>query len=251
MNAQFEEDLEAPEGIWNKTPEGKDPNWLPTIAPTRSEGGMHDDYREDHPAYGMVGVSRMTGGNKALFGSDFRHNNTITITVQRANVRRGNAKDWYSAAGMGPNVVEIELSEAQWATLLSNPNVGDGVPCTIRNIMGERMPHIAPPVENRRTQLNDEITGMVEAIIERIEAVKAKAPTKKMQFDLQVVIDHLRSNLPFLARSFDKHAEDTIEKMKVEVGAYITNAIARAGVQALSGGEPPITLIGSGEEEPS
>jgi hypothetical protein len=220
----------------------------PKEKPVRGEGGMHTDYREEHPAYGIIGIARGSTTGRPLFGSDFLHHNIITLTLQHAVSERSLHRDWVHSAG-GPAIVEVSLSEAQWATMISTPNVGEGVPCTIERINGERMPDIVPYGETRRAELNAEIKQTIEDLDTRLADLEAKATTKKMKFDIGIIRTHLRSNIPFVAESFDKHADKVIEQMKIEVAAYMTGAIARAGIKALSAEPPPITLIEPGEPE--
>jgi hypothetical protein len=214
------------------------------VAPTRDEGGMHDDYRETHPAYGIIGASRTQSTGAVLFGSDFRHRGYITVRIQHAAMARSLHSDRFQTTGE-PTIVEVTLSEAQWATFISTLNMGEGVPCTIERIDGVRVPDIEPVRETRRDELNTEIRQTLQDLDDRLAALQEQAPTKKMKFDIGIVRDHLRQNTPFVAEQFDRHATKTIERMKTDVEAYLTGAVMRAGLSAL-GAPPPVELIEPG-----
>ena len=52
----------------------------------------------------------------------------------------------------------------------------------------------------------------------------------------------------FVIKQFDKHAETTVEKATMEVNAYVTQNLQRAGLQALTGGDVPFQLT-TGEDD--
>lgn len=208
-------------------------------APTRGDGGTHDDYTESHPAYAVIGASRVHGSPGAvLFGSDFRHQSYIVIRIAKAELRRGLSRDWVHGR---EQLMEVALSEAQWATFLSTLNVGEGTPTTLRWTPGGDVPAIIPTT-NRRDQYNGEVDDRLTHALDLIHEASAAAPTKKMKAQLDKAAQELESNLDFVARSFDEHAERTVEKAKVEVAAYISGAIQRAGIAAIAGSDPVLEL---------
>lgn len=211
--------------------------------PTRTEGdGLHYDYRENHPAYAMIGASRVSSTPGAtLFGSDFRHQHFVTISVYEADLTRGLASDSVFA---GKQIIEVALSEAQWATFVSTMNVGHGVPCTLERERGALVPGIIQDT-NRRDQFNAEIRQDLDESIAFMEEALAQAKTKAQREPIERAISRLRSGLPWVAKQFDEHAEKTVERAKIEVAAYVTQTIQRAGLEAL--GAPPILELTDGE----
>lgn len=206
----------------------------------------HEDYTEKHPAYGMIGASRVSSTpGAALFGSDFQHQNFVKITILHGELSRSLSEDRHR--GVGVPIVEVALSEAQWATFVSAMNVGYGVPCTLEIADGERKPFIEP-VTNRREQINAEVADTMQDTIEALEALRDAAPTKKLRQQAENAIAQIKSNIPFVAKQFDEHVERTIEKAKIEVNAYVTNAVQRAGLRALGGGEQTPFLLGGGDD---
>jgi hypothetical protein len=118
------------------------------VEPTRvATNNAWSEYEENHPAYGMIGASRVSGG-AYLYGSDFRHQHWMTIRIHHGRLLRSDLSyDHYMAEGQ---IIEVELSEAQWATFVSAANVGDGVPCTINWVVGEGfLPELTPPTDRR------------------------------------------------------------------------------------------------------
>ena len=64
--------------------------------PVERPGHLHDDKRYSHPAYGQISAHRVTGG-AVLYGSDFRHDGYVEITIKRSEMNRTLARDWPSA----------------------------------------------------------------------------------------------------------------------------------------------------------
>lgn len=97
-----------------------------TEKPTRTyTGKAYEDYREYHPAYAMIGAARVTtmtaGGGARLFGSDFRHQAYVTVTIRTASLSRTAQAEYIHGE---TELIEVALSEAQWATFVSSMNVG-------------------------------------------------------------------------------------------------------------------------------
>lgn len=205
--------------------------------PTESEG-HHGGVRYDHPAYGQIGASRVSGARN-LYGSDFSHQHYISVHISRSCFERGLSTDWHHAKD---EIVRVDLSEAQWATFVSAMNVGSGTPCTISRIGREGVPEI--PSRQQAAHFKNEAREKVARNIDRLKALRAKvldaasSLAKAKQADLLAEIDgaiqDLGQNLPFVADCFDEHVEATIEKAKVEVHGYIQGVLTRAGIQALS-----------------
>ena len=64
-------------------------------------------------------------GSTNLYDSDFRHNHYMTITIRASELHRDLNRDWH----FGRNeLIEVALTESQWATFVSAPNMGSGLP---------------------------------------------------------------------------------------------------------------------------
>jgi len=196
-----------------------------------------------HPAFAQIAASRVSAGGPGvpLYGSDFNHQHFVTITVRTSEERRDLSHYWHHG---GRELIEVNLSEAQWATFVSSMNVGMGVPCTLTFQAAEGAGPV-PEITLRDTEkvFNEELTAKVakmarllqeamdeaEPLLEGLSAKKRAAVMAK----LHTVHQEAKSNLPFVAKSFAEHIEKTVEKAKIEVNAYINHAVVSAGLQAL------------------
>ena len=211
---------------------------------TTSDGD--DKITSTHPAFGQIVAHRTNGVQRSLYGSDFLHHNTMNVTISGSEMIRNLSNDWHCA---GHRIVEIEMSEAQWARFVSAPNIGGGTPCTLRFADREILPDLPDP-ESRVDQFKieadvrmsramaalDQLSGLISAC--GIPAGKAKA----LHGHVSTARRELSANLPFVAESFSEHIENTVEAARVEIHGYMTATIQRAGIESL--GAAPIVLIG-------
>lgn len=112
---------------------------------------MENEIKESHESFGMLGFYRSSVTSANLFGSSIKHQHTIRMTLKKAEKGRSLNRDWYSGRG---EIVEVEMSQNQFAEMITSMNVGDGVPVTIRRLNGKTMEPC--PEENRRQEFEKE-----------------------------------------------------------------------------------------------
>ncbi len=207
--------------------------------------GRDNETKTTHPAFGQVSVSRVSGRTN-LYGSDFGHSSYVTLTINQSELHRNLSNDWFFARDQ---VVEITLSEAQWATLVSAFGVGGGVPCTLTWLRDVgRLPELPDPT-SRADQFGKEFQkDFAESLqaLKELEADLEASGLSKKKIDALVsktrtAYAKITSSAPFVADQFGEHMETEMERAKVEIHGYAQNLFARAGVAALAGGTP-ITL---------
>lgn len=196
-----------------------------------------DGSQTKHPAYGQIRAARVSGSS-VLYGSDFVHHHTIEIAISRSELNRGLSRDWHHAC---EELILVSLSEAQWATFVSALNVGTGVPCTLEHVGGEQIPGLPEPI-SRTEQFTDELKAKLTSSLGALRALSTeigemKLPvgkTKQLQASIAHTLQELKSNFPFVAKSFDEHVERGVEAAKTEIHGYLTGVLARAGLDALT-----------------
>lgn len=203
-----------------------------------------------HPAFGQISASRVQG-TAYLYGSDFEHNSTIRIRIAGSELHRHLSTDWYHP---GEGIVEIELSEAQWAHFVSSLNIYGGSPCTIREREGRIVDDIPAPssrVDVFQKELVEKLDGSLRALSAARDAVvaakMANAERRAALSKIDSAIQELKSDAPFVARLFGEHAEQTVEKAKIEVEAHIHQTIVRAGLSQIADGA--VVRIASHDQE--
>jgi hypothetical protein len=210
-------------------------------------GDTWRDSVERHPAYAQISAARIGIGGPGLrlYGSDFQHRNCVRVVIQHSELSRSTSHDRHFTTGRIP-IVEVFLSEAQWATFVSTLNVGDGTPCTLRLTEQDGYaPEIGAPTVTRTAQFAAEIKRTLSTAVEQLRAMAVAAKTEKQRHALDVLAGGIEANAAWIAGQFDKHAEETVEKAKIEIHAYATGVLQRAGLAALAGGAAPKLLEGA------
>lgn len=221
-----------------------------TPAPDR-----HSQERMEHPAFGQIRANRWSSSESHLYGSDFVHRDGITITVCESTVDRNLSNDWHHE---GRRLIEVDLSEAQWATFVSSLNSGSGVPCTLRARETDYMIPGLPPPRDRVAQFAGEMDGAIGHTLEKIATMidrveKMGLPQKKTKEIVEALGSAKRmveDVTPFIAGQFGEFMEETVERAKVEVNAYATNLIQRAGLGAIADGKAPVAIAFKPAEKP-
>ncbi len=216
----------------------------PDIAPTSE--ATDRGTTKTHPAYGMLSFSRVSGNPGKLFGSEINHGHFIRMTLLEGEEHWHHSQVWHHGR-ISRTLVEVDLSVAQWAELISSMNVGSGVPATIRYVddpMGTR-----PGIEDTDT-LHEQIKGDIKAKTAKVTSVAksldkemaamladSKVPKAKQAALLALtrhIVMELESNMPFVVDQYQEAAEKVGAKAKAELDAYATSVIHRLGEQALA-----------------
>ena len=211
------------------------------------------DEAETHESYGMVGLSRCTGGNQHLFGSSIRsHGHFISLEVRRAKRMHDLSRDWYMSDGRVP-LIEVHLSAAQFAEMITTMNVGDGVPCTIRYLGADKMEN-PPDVSTEAEKVQTGFKEHTEELAQKMDRFQAEMRTlfekkslgkrdrEEILKQIGLFIQSVRSDLPFVLESFEEATEKVVTTAKAEVEAFTTSAVQAAGLEAIADGRFPKAL---------
>lgn len=194
--------------------------------PTKDERGQ-----EHHPAWAMLGASRVQQGpdGAVLFDSEVRHNHYVVVKLSTASRKRDLSRDWLMAERQ---VVEVAMSEAQWASFVSSMNAGDGVPCTLLAREGDwNVPGM--PYAPRLQESMKEVRGAADEALAEVQAAFAAYAEKKSAANLNTLkyaIANASPNMEFAAKSLTEHAENVVQKARVDIEAIVTSKAKQLGV---------------------
>lgn len=209
--------------------------------------------KTNHPTFGMIGASRVTCGPGGLyaFGSRIKHSAFIDITIRRASLERDLNHDWFYGED---ELIEVRLTEAQWATFVSSLNVGFGVPCTLCHVMCERQGEVPKP-EDSIAQAKMEAREEGRSVMSRLKALcnrlddavvnPKKTELREILRDLKIAVDNFPGNHAYLYRSFEEHVENVVTDAKASVEAHYMAVATRA--QMVEGYAPPKLIEETGE----
>lgn len=207
---------------------------------------------ETHPSYGFVQVSR-SGGHTPLFGSPFVHQNYMTLSIGRTTRHRSLGQDRHFGALKG-ELVEIALSEAQWAHMVSSVGMGGGVPCTLQRVGGQRQDPC--PEQNDVERFHQDVERsavqamkfMDDAMAKMKALIDDKAPSKEKRKEvldaLSTAQRKMNDSAPFMVKQLGEHMDKVVQSAKTEVESYVHATIVESGIQKLAevNGRSPLTF---------
>jgi len=203
---------------------------------------------EDHESYGMIGISRVTGTPRRLFGSSISHSNTIILTIKTGEKDRHLNRNWFFG---NKQIVSIEMSAIQFSEMITSLNMGDGVPCTLRDIGDGRIED--PPATDdailTRSEFKEKLLSIADTYAGSINDAKKillkkgsiKVKDREKAWDIiSAIYQSIRSTLPFINESFNKSVERTVLEAKGEIESFVENKIRSTGIQSLRDEVPMI-----------
>jgi len=198
-----------------------------------------------HPSYGAVSFSRITSsGKRRLFGSSMEsHYHSVRLRIHEAELRIN--RDTHSErVSEERQIIEVELSAAQFAELLTTMNQGSGIPCTIlrREGIGEIPEPPETPVETtnvrndfaaKMTALEPELAARAKAIMDLLPASLNKGTRRQVEIQLERLAGLVTEHAPFALDQFQRAAERVTAAAKAEIDAVTTHVVYATGIKAL------------------
>lgn len=212
--------------------------------------------KDTHPAFGVAVVTRGHGNGTALFQSDVLHNDTITLSINRATRGRDLNHDWVHPED---TLVEVQMSLAQWGALVSSIGIGSGVPVTIRSTESNRRvpdlpfaPRIAASlgevkgsVQKLLAQTKDTLADLTSAIEEKRGVKAVREALRKHHF----TIHNAEANAAYAVTSMAEAAEGVVSQAKADIEAHILSAAMATGLEAPI--VAPTFAIGDSSNQPA
>lgn len=218
----------------------------PRVKPTKIkvEGPM-EGFRKKHPAFGMIRFARISGSAEKLFGSDLKdHGGIIQVEVARGDEHWSLSRKWFHAESKP--LIELWMTEAQFAAAITSFNVGAGVPCTLKKTETDwNIPEIMDDSDDLSSMIKDdmkqrasEILAEADSLVVELKAaldasglgLKKKEALTRLAERLAMQI---RSNMPFMVDQFVEGTDKLKAEAYAEIDAFVTNAAMRVGFQSL------------------
>lgn len=200
-----------------------------TVDPVRDDRGD-----ETHPAFGVVTVARSSGSPRALFQSDLLHNETIRLAIHTATRQRDLSHDWVHSERQ---IVEVEMSLAQWGALVSSVGMGAGTPVTIQYTREDGMvpglPHQPRlqeglhEVGNATDKLLAQVKAATNELHDAIHNKKGIRAEKVALSYLESTLANARSNSEFVMKSLNEAGEHVVSQAKADIEAFLLQAQQR------------------------
>lgn len=214
-----------------------------------------------HPAFGILKMSVTQSNGTTLFGSNLSHQHYMHFQLAIGEeTRRSESEVYYSKTyekGSQPVIADFSMTMSQFVNLITTPNTGTGVPCTLsyyntgdmvnapkidiseaEDITSRIKNDVKQSAKNEAKVFNDALNQLGELV------AKGKAGKKELTElynTLQNRVNNLPENLAFSVTLAEEAVDKMVTQGKTEIEATIMNAIKQLGVQSLSEGKQ-ITL---------
>ena len=218
---------------------------------TRERSG-DEETTHTHESYGIISLARIHGGGGCdLFMSPVRPPGAMMITISTA--RRHHDSICGDLVMDDKILLELEMSETQFATAITTLNSGPGTPCTLklRAEPGSKLMECEPPPPQM-----SEARGFREKFLRDIGAKRAslravrrrigtllerpKPPNKAERDEVLHEIDQLirlfEDSAPFVMERFEESTAATVAAAKGELAAFADNLVRSTGLAALKAG---------------
>ena len=223
-----------------------------TLSRTRRRTYDYEDLPR-HESHGLIGISRIQGIAN-LHGSPIKSHGFIEIRIHEGRRSVGLGTEHNHD---GRIVTYLRMSETQFAQMITTPNTGRGVPCTLTHRHTEGFKKMDPPPAEeslssvtRRQFVEDVRDSMatMKAVRQRIDKKLSEGKiSKKLQEELRSeIFDMLRlfeDSAPFVMERFEENVQDTVAAAKTEVASYVALVAQEKGLEALKGGAELKPLI--------
>ncbi len=209
--------------------------------------GCMDRITEEHPCFGAINISRVSGSAN-LFGSVTNNSqHFIRLTISTATLSHSFGQDHvYSDRG----IVEVHMTEAQFANMITSWNMGEGTPVTLARMRNgdkyECVPSLPSNAAKEAERAQDHFKHDMEKRMERVssemeEARKIlakkgainKGDREKLGSAFSSVERWFKDAAPYSVHTFIESTERTMQKAKLEIDAFVTSIINRTGLNAL------------------
>lgn len=226
-----------------------------------SEPDQHGWITERHPSYGVIGISRVSG-NASLFNSDVKHMHFISLRISTA---RRVIDGTHEFVTNDEQVAEVYMTEAQFAQMITQPNQGSGVPCTLHFSAGDKgKPWVHPRFGTRpdppapekfEKKFNEEASYRAKIIADHLAHLEQSVasmlsgetkPNKGTLNDLQGKIKSARmqieNNIPYVLEVATEQLEKKVASAVIEFESYVAQSLQARGLSSAIADAPRLAL---------
>lgn len=210
-----------------------------------------DKNESHHPSYGMITASRYSTTPQTLFGSSSINYSGVALSISTAYARRELNGDYYYSDKV---LIEVNLTENQFAQLITHMNQSPGTPCTITHVDAQEVSNIAKDdafkrgpdeaarqtsrkrIENEFAKDMKDLGAQVALLMEQAKVLKSKPSINKS--DRQVFLDtaeavkaKIDSVAPFICARFNESVEGIITEAKADIQSFISQSVRNLGIE--------------------
>lgn len=193
-----------------------------------------------HPSYGLVQFSRVQGNNSNFFGSEIKPNSYISLKVTLAEEEKDLGRTWYYPKN---KLIEVRMTNTQFADLVTSLNMGSGVPCTIIEFDNKRIEqdstkeYKADFHKRRMKEKSAEFMKYVKDKFEELKTISSKLSKKDQQevHNLSSSIAMtIEKNFPWYIEQFYEEMEQIAQDIKSNMEADVMHRLSNIGLTQIN-----------------
>lgn len=203
-----------------------------------------------HPAFGMVKLSRQhSGTGVTLHGSDLRHSEIIELSFYEGDVQENDGVVRYRVSGTNrKSKLTVQMSPAQWATMITSFGLGEGIPCTLTKTHNGDLIDVPGilPLESTRQRFDRQIAEAAERELSKLRECQAeiaamvdkgkagKRELEELSNRLKSAINNMPSNLAYTNTLVQEAMDNIVSSGKAELEAAAFGVASRIGIKEMS-----------------
>ncbi len=208
---------------------------------------MSKEYEEkEHPSFGAIAWSRVRGNPGPFFLSSLLHESYIEVEIKEAIQIRSLNETRLSTAGK-PSIIQVRMTEAQFAQFITTPNQGPGVPCTLAS--KDRKPIEKCPPDEQMTAFRKDmdldariVTQQANKALEQVHEMLGgktvrKADLKALKGVLEKVVREVEANMPYLVTTFQEYMDDVYHDAMAQFESHVKVRARELGLEQMVKGQ--------------
>jgi hypothetical protein len=196
----------------------------------------------DHPSFGAISWSRVTGDRGPFFMASLKHTGWVEIEIHEARATVNGAHTRLSTAGKR-SIVRVAMTEEQFARFITTPNRGSGAPCTITRREGLQIPQCPPDKQasQYRKEMETKARVTADSLKEALALLKKalagktvrKGDLKDIQEEVARAAREVGANMPYLMKLFDEYLDTVTSEASAHFENHVRTRLDDLGISAL------------------
>ena len=196
--------------------------------PRAQEPTVDERGDERHPAYAVMQVRRVSG-HQVMFGSELVHDHYVSVTVDRASVKRDLNRDWVHPDN--EPLLTFSMSLNQWAQAIASIGLGTGTQVTLTRVDEQAVPEIphAPRIQKNVDEVRQVTAESLKKVAEAADLLETIIAGGKPRItELRAALARLRSAVhgaperaAFAVTSLGEAAETIKENTQADMEARL------------------------------
>lgn len=205
-----------------------------------------------HKSYAVCRAARVNGMEPHLFGSTVPHPDYIELSISPAEIVVDDYTGERFYRSIGRSYIRVKMTRLQFADMITTTNTGDGFPCTLDALNGQKIRYqhhtdhdYFTEAHNALTSCSQNIASNLEKSQNEIEKILNKKNINKGDREqirniLDSAIQGFHSDVPYLSKVLDERKEEVLSEAKSVIDSMESQAKER--IKNSNGLDSPVTF---------